>query len=63
MTRKRTALNRRSSHRWTGASDAELLDLRFRDLGLSTRSSPVAADIEHLYATLRRRDIRFKPHV
>ena len=30
MTRKRTALNHKSNHRWTGASDAELLASAFR---------------------------------
>ncbi|HEY5667085.1 MAG TPA: putative zinc-binding metallopeptidase [Gammaproteobacteria bacterium] len=63
MTRKKAGQNRKSSHSWTGASDVALLDWRFRDLRLSTRSSPVALDIEHLYATLGRRGIRFKPHV
>jgi hypothetical protein len=63
MTGRRAGPNRKSSQRWTGARDVELLGRRFCDLGLSTRSGPVALDIEHLYATLARRGIRFKPHV
>ncbi|HUF74119.1 MAG TPA: putative zinc-binding metallopeptidase [Gammaproteobacteria bacterium] len=49
--------------RWSGLSDAELLEWRFRDLGLKASNSALAPDIDHLYATLERRGIRFRPHV
>ncbi|MGW8368485.1 MAG: putative zinc-binding metallopeptidase [Gammaproteobacteria bacterium] len=49
--------------RWVHLDDAELLGLRFSDLGIRIRSSRVWADIEQLYETLERRGIRFKPHV
>lgn len=63
MTKNRSGLRRRTSQRWTRASDVDLLDWRFRDLGLNMHSSPIRPDIEHLYTTLRRRGIRFRPHV
>jgi hypothetical protein len=44
-------------------SDAELLDWRFCDLGLNLRNSSIVPDIDELYATLERRNIRFRPHV
>lgn len=50
-------------HRWTDLPDNELLKLRFCDLGLSLRHSPLAADVEALHETLARRHIKFKPHV
>ena len=64
MAPKQQLQRRRSAVRsWVGLSDAELLNLRFRDLGLNEVSSFVGPDVEYLYETLERRGIRFKPHV
>lgn len=49
--------------RWTHSTDSELLELRFCDLRLNLRDSPVAQDVDDLYAALARRGIRFRPHV
>jgi len=54
---------RRRDQSWVGLTDAELLNTRFRDLGLSRVNSFVGPDVEYLYETLERRGIRFKPHV
>jgi hypothetical protein len=52
-----------ASLRWSGLSDADLLEWRFRDLRLNQHNSFVRPDIEDLYRTLERRGIRFRPHV
>lgn len=49
--------------RWAGLADAELLEWRFCELRLRARDSVLAPDIEHLYDTLERRGIRFRPHI
>jgi Putative zinc-binding metallo-peptidase len=54
---------KRRSERWSGLTDAELLEWRFRDLGLKPRDSILWPDVEHLYAALERRGIGFRPHV
>lgn len=51
------------TERWSGLSDAELLQWRFRELRLKPRDSVIWPDVEDLYATLARRGIRFKPHI
>jgi hypothetical protein len=43
--------------------DAELLRLRFRDLGLSLDNSVIESDVHALWRELERRGIRFRPHV
>lgn len=48
---------------WERLDDDALLDLRFRDLGLRLQGSVVQPDIERLYDDLKRRGIRFRPHV
>jgi len=53
----------RSLHAWSGLTDVELIEWRFSDLGLSVANSAVAADVEHLFETLERRAVRFRPHV
>lgn len=60
-----TAASRRRSvkHRWADYDDERLLDLRFCDLRLSIKRTPVAAQIERLYGELAARGLRFKPHV
>jgi hypothetical protein len=52
-----------ASYPWVRLGYAGLLNLRFRDLKLRLRSSPVWPDVEELFASLARRGIRFKPHV
>lgn len=43
-------------------SDEELLDLRFCDLKLSIRDSPLQDRLEQLYGELASRGLRFRPH-
>jgi hypothetical protein len=52
----------RVSYRWERFDDAALLRVRFRELGLALRRSPVHADVVRLGEELERRGIRFKPH-
>lgn len=54
---------RKASLRWSGLSDADLLEWRFRDLRLNHGNSYIGPDIEDLYETLNRRGIQFRPHV
>ncbi len=48
---------------WSRLSDDELLTLRFCDLGLKVRGSPIERSVRRLYAELRARGIRCQPHV
>jgi len=48
---------------WTRLSDEELLQKRFCELRLSLRNSTIERHIKTLEADLRRRGIRFRPHV
>lgn len=43
-------------------SDAELLQLRFCDLGLSLKRAPIARGLRRLYRELARRGIELRPH-
>ncbi|MGB8327812.1 MAG: putative zinc-binding metallopeptidase, partial [Steroidobacteraceae bacterium] len=47
---------------WASWSDAQLLELRFCDLGLSLRHTPLQRRLARLYAELERRGIEWKPH-
>jgi len=49
--------------RWSLASDEELMDLRFCDLGLTIRGSVLEERIERLHGELAAKGIRFRPHV
>ncbi len=49
--------------KWATWSDAELLKLRFCDLGLSLQRTPLRRHVERLHAELERRGITWKPHV
>ncbi|MET0988666.1 MAG: hypothetical protein ABW034_25030 [Steroidobacteraceae bacterium] len=60
-TRRKMQLVR--SARWSRMSDEELLQLRLCDLQLSLRGSLVARYLGQLQNELKRRGIRFKPHV
>jgi hypothetical protein len=46
---------------WEGYSDEELLSLRFCDLGLKIEDSPLQAEFDRLYHSLRARQLLFKP--
>ena len=48
---------------WIHATDEELLDLRFRDLGLRIPKTVLEPRVERLHEELQRRGIRHKPHV
>jgi hypothetical protein len=48
---------------WTRLPDEELLRMRFCDLKLSMRRAPLQRHIARLYADLRNRGIRLRPHV
>ncbi len=56
--RRRRALR----YAWETLSDAQLLSLRFRDLGLRIAGTELERAIERLYAELATRGIRFRPH-
>ena len=58
----RRVLKRRSPYWWARLPDEELLQLRFCDLGLSLRRSPLARPLRRLHADLERRGIVLKPH-
>ncbi|MGC1728174.1 MAG: putative zinc-binding metallopeptidase, partial [Steroidobacteraceae bacterium] len=48
---------------WTRLPDEALLKVRFCDLRLSMRRAPLRRHIARLYADLRNRGIRLRPHV
>jgi hypothetical protein len=48
---------------WSRLSDAELLQLRFCDLRLSLKHSDVEQHLRRIQRGLRRRGLRFRPHV
>ena len=54
---------RRREPAWTRLDDEALLDLRFCDLRLSLASAGLEDAVQRLYEELRRKDIRFRPHV
>jgi hypothetical protein len=47
---------------WARLPDEELLQLRFCDLGLTVRGSPLERHVERLYRELDDRGIALKPH-
>ncbi|MET0497266.1 MAG: putative zinc-binding metallopeptidase [Steroidobacteraceae bacterium] len=60
---KRKAAPRRREPAWTRLTDEELLQKRFCDLRLTLRDSVVERHLRELQADLKRRGIRFKPHI
>lgn len=48
---------------WTRLPDAELLQLRFCDLGLALAGTPLALRLRQVHGELARREIRFRPHM
>jgi len=49
--------------RWARFTDEELLRMRFCDLKLSIRRSPLAGHVRRLYRDLERCGLRIRPHV
>lgn len=47
---------------WENLPDEALLDLRFADLGLELRGSPIEPLIDRLYRELAARDLKLRPH-
>lgn len=62
MSRRRTS-QPMSSARWSRLPDDELLQLRLCDLQLTLRGSLVGRYLVQMQNELKRRGIRFKPHV
>ena len=54
---------RRRAPAWTRLSLDDLLDVRLCDLELTIEGTALETRIEELYANLRARGLRFKPHV
>lgn len=52
----------RGGYWWAKLGDAELLEVRFCDLGLSLEHSPLAPLLRRLDDDLERRGIQFRPH-
>ena len=48
---------------WARARDEDLLDLRFCDLKLDIGRSPLAPLVHELHGLLKKRGLRFRPHV
>lgn len=48
---------------WARFSDEKLLDLRLRDLGVSIAATPLEDRVEELYQDLKKRGLKFRPHV
>jgi hypothetical protein len=47
---------------WASLADAELLEMRFCDLGLTLERSPLVPLVTRLHGELERRGIAFRPH-
>jgi Putative zinc-binding metallo-peptidase len=64
MTGGRSRTTRRGRKRlwWAELDDEALLDLRFRDLGLTLEQSPLEPALARLDRELDRRGFRFRPH-
>ncbi len=53
----------RTTHDWTELTDTELLQVRFKDLGLRLRGTPLEERLGRVYGELERRGISFRPHM
>ncbi|MDX1480289.1 MAG: putative zinc-binding metallopeptidase [Woeseiaceae bacterium] len=60
---RRSPIRFEPDYRWADYDDEDLLNLRFKSLGLTFRDSPLWFDIERLYDEFERRGFRFRPHV
>jgi hypothetical protein len=54
---------RRGDPPWVGWTDDEILDLRFKDLGVKIQGTPLEERVERLYDDLAHKGFRFRPHV
>ncbi len=54
---------KRAQPAWARLPDAELLQMRFCDLGLALAGSPLAQRLGRVHGELDRRDIAFRPHM
>jgi hypothetical protein len=63
QARRSSARGRAREPSWSRLSDAELLQQRFCDLRLSLRHSDVEQHLRRIQGELRRRGLRFRPHV
>ncbi len=64
-SRRKTLAGRRGASRrmaWARLDDEHLLDLRFRDLGLTLERSPLQAALQRLDLELERRGFLFRPY-
>ncbi len=59
---KKKKTSRRRRLWWVTLEDEPLLDLRFRDLGLTLEHSPLSGALKRLDLELERRGFRFRPH-
>ena len=62
MPGRSSAIRRIQRHPWASLDDEQLLDVRLCDLGLTLDRSPLARDVERLYAELERRGLSLRPH-
>lgn len=53
----------RTTHDWSGLTDTELLQVRFCDLGLKLRGTPLQTRLNRVYGELERRGLHFRPHM
>ncbi len=53
----------RTTHDWTELTDTELLQVRFKDLGLRLRGTPLQQRLSRVYGELERRGLNFRPHM
>ena len=51
------------THDWAGLTDTELLQVRFCDLGLKLRGTPLQTRLNRVYGELERRGLHFRPHM
>ena len=58
-----SATARGAEPKWARWSTQELLDLRFKDLGLVLEKTWVQECVERLYAELDRKGLTLRPHV
>ncbi len=63
MTPKLSKRTRRRAPAWTRLSLDDLLDVRLCDLELTIEGTALEDRIEELYASLKARGLRFRPHV
>ncbi len=59
----RPSRRRTTAHPWIRFSNERLLDMRLCDLGLELAASPLEDRVEELFEDMKRRGIRFRPHV